>query len=220
MYVFLSHPLAPETPCFRNTREVKMTRTRDIDGGAPVNNHRFEIGAHNGTHVDAPLHFVRNGRSVDAITADEWVFERPALVAIPKSDSELIGPDDLAPHAAACRDADAVLIRTGFEAHRATDPARYAARNPGFSVAGARYFYERFPACRLLAMDFISLGAVEHLDEGFAAHRELLFADRRSVLIAEDVRLAELDRAPRRVIVAPLRMAGSDGAPATILAEL
>jgi len=221
MYVFLSHVLAPETPCFRNTREVKITRTRDLDAGAPVNNHRFEVGAHNGTHVDAPLHFVKDGRAVDAIEAGEWVFERPVLVSVPKADSELIGPDDLAPLVARCRDADAVLLRTGFERYRDVEPARYATKNPGFSVAGARFFYERFPACRLLAMDFISLGAVEHLDEGYAAHRELLFgAGRRSVLIAEDVRLAHLTGPPRRIIVAPLRMAGSDGAPATIFAEV
>lgn len=220
MYVFLSHVLAPDTPCFRNAREVKITRTRDIDAGAPVNNHRFEIGAHNGTHVDAPLHFVRNGRAVDAIDASEWVFERPALVVLSKSDSELIGSKDLAPFVEHCREADAVLIRTGFEQYRESEPARYASKNPGFSVEGARYFYERFPACRLLGMDFISLGAVEHLDEGYAAHRELLFGDKRSVLIAEDMRLAHLARAPRRIIVAPLRMAGSDGAPATIFAEV
>ena len=84
-----------------------------------------------------------------------------------------------------------------------------------------RYGINLDTSCRLLAMDFISLGAVEHLDEGFAAHRELLFGvDRRSVLIAEDVHLAHLTAAPRRIVVAPLRMAGSDGAPVTIVAEV
>jgi kynurenine formamidase len=220
MYVYLSHPLAPDTPCFRNTREVVIARTRDLDAGAPVNNHRFEVGAHNGTHVDAPFHFVRGGRTIEAYGAGDWVFERPALIRVPKDDSELIGPADLEPHVAAAAEADAILLKTGFERWRQSDPARYASRNPGFSVAGARFFYEAFPRCRLLGMDVISLAAVAHLEEGFAAHRELLFADRRSVLLVEDMRLTDLERAPARVIVLPLRMAGADGAPVTAIAEV
>ncbi len=86
MHVYLSHPLAPDTPCFRNARDVKVTRTRDLDAGAPVNVHRFDIGAHNGTHVDAPFHFVRGGRTVETYDAGDWIFERPALLSIPKTD--------------------------------------------------------------------------------------------------------------------------------------
>jgi kynurenine formamidase len=220
MHVYLSHSLAPDTPCYRDTREVKVTRTRNLDEGAPVNNHRFEFGAHNGTHVDAPFHFVRDGKTVESYPADTWVFNRVALLLIPKDDSELIGEDDLQPFVASSWDADLVLIKTGFERHRATEPARYASRNPGFSVAGARFFYRSFPRCRAVGMDFISLAAVQHLEEGFAAHRELLFGTGRSVLIVEDMRLADLDRPPARVIVLPMRIDGADGAPVTAIAEL
>src|SRR2546425_2213656 len=125
MHVYLSHPLAPDTPCYRDTREVKVTRTRNLDEGAPVNNHRFELGAHNGTHVDAPLHFVRDGKTVESYAADTWLFNRVALLLIPKDDSELIGQEDLQPFVTPSWDADLVLIKTGFERHRATDPTRY-----------------------------------------------------------------------------------------------
>lgn len=220
MYAYLSHPLSPDTPCFRNARNVKVTHFRNMDEGAPVNNHRFEFQGHDGTHVDAPFHFVREGRTVDAYDAGDWVFERVGLVEIPKEDSGLITEADLAPHAMAHQETDLLLIRTGFERHRAADPARYTSKNPGFTVGGARFLYASFPRCRAVGMDVISLAAAEHMEEGFAAHRELLFATGRSVLVAEDMRLAHLDRAPRRVIMLPLRVAGADGAPATVIAEL
>jgi hypothetical protein len=100
MFVYLSHVLETETPCFRNTREVVVTRTRDLEAGAPVNNHRFQVGAHNGTHVDAPFHFVRGGRTVESYEAAEWVFTRPALMDVPKGDSELLQQADLEPFVA------------------------------------------------------------------------------------------------------------------------
>jgi kynurenine formamidase len=220
MYVYLSHALAPDTPCYRDARNVKVTRTRNLDEGAPVNAHRFEVGGHDGTHVDAPLHFVRDGRPVDSYDAGDWVFAPVALLDVVKDDSELIAAADLAPFVARAADAELLLIRTGFERHRVADPSRYAARNPGFSVAGAQFLYRAFPRCRALGLDVISLAAVEHVEEGFAAHRELLFATGRSVLIAEDMHLAHLDQAPARVIMLPLRVRGVDGAPVTAIAEL
>lgn len=38
----------------------------------------LSLGAHNGTHMDAPLHFIENGRAVDEIPLD--VFFGPCLV--------------------------------------------------------------------------------------------------------------------------------------------
>ena len=46
-----------------------------VDGWQMTN---LSLGAHNGTHVDAPLHFIENGRAIDELPLD--VFYGPCLV--------------------------------------------------------------------------------------------------------------------------------------------
>ncbi|MCR4893278.1 MAG: cyclase family protein, partial [Eubacteriales bacterium] len=50
-----------------------------MENGDLYNLTSFRMCAHNGTHVDAPFHFIRDGRTVDAVSLD--VFVGPAYVA-------------------------------------------------------------------------------------------------------------------------------------------
>ena len=44
-----------------------------IADGAACNLTAFSMCAHNGTHVDAPLHFYNDGKSIDRIDPDRFV---------------------------------------------------------------------------------------------------------------------------------------------------
>lgn len=44
-----------------------------IEGGDAYNLTAFDMCAHNGTHVDAPFHFINDGKSVDEIPLDAFV---------------------------------------------------------------------------------------------------------------------------------------------------
>ena len=44
-----------------------------MEEGAACNLTRFSMCSHNGTHVDAPAHFVRDGKTIDQIPLDVWV---------------------------------------------------------------------------------------------------------------------------------------------------
>ncbi len=48
-------------------------RLGDIDKGDTVNLTGFSMCAHNGTHVDAPSHFIRNGKTVDQMGLEPFV---------------------------------------------------------------------------------------------------------------------------------------------------
>ena len=41
--------------------------------GGPYNLTAFSMCAHNGTHVDAPFHFLQNGKTIDAISLETFV---------------------------------------------------------------------------------------------------------------------------------------------------
>ena len=45
----------------------KKNTVCSIDGGAVCNLTEFSMCAHNGTHVDAPFHFFKDGKTVDAV---------------------------------------------------------------------------------------------------------------------------------------------------------
>jgi arylformamidase len=63
---------------------VNVERARSIADGDVVNISRIDIGAHTGTHVDAPVHFIADGAGSESIDpglliGDAYVTSRPAL---------------------------------------------------------------------------------------------------------------------------------------------
>ena len=48
-------------------------RLQSMDDGDDCNLTGFKMCAHNGTHVDAPLHFVRDGKSIDRMGLEPFV---------------------------------------------------------------------------------------------------------------------------------------------------
>ena len=52
-----------------------VTKLSDISKGDMYNLSSFSMCAHNGTHVDAPSHFIKNGKSIDMIPLERFVGE-------------------------------------------------------------------------------------------------------------------------------------------------
>ena len=50
-------------------REIKLS----ISDGAVCNLTAFNMCAHNGTHVDAPYHFLNDGKTIDQVSLDKFV---------------------------------------------------------------------------------------------------------------------------------------------------
>jgi kynurenine formamidase len=162
------------------------------------------------------------GRSITDFQVDDFAFERPAVVDVPKGDSQLVTSEDLRSHEDAIRDCDLLLLRTGFSQYREADPIRYRDRNPGLSTDVARYLDSaRFPSLRAIGIDTISMAAAEHVAEGIQAHK-IVFSrdDGSSILLIEDMNLAFDLTQLKRVLVAPMFIEGMDSSPCTIIAEL
>ena len=52
-----------------------LTRTKSTDNGELYNLSDIQLCVHNGTHIDAPFHFLPNGRTVESIPLDAFVGE-------------------------------------------------------------------------------------------------------------------------------------------------
>jgi arylformamidase len=201
---------------------VRIEPVKRLAAGGTSNTSLLHLHSHVGTHVDAPRHFFPDGMTISDLPIDAFVFDRPAVLDLHLGESDLVEPGDLEQRHAMITNADLLILRSGFESTRA-DHERYEKRGPGFSVGAARYIRQSLPLVRGIAVDWISLSAWAHVDEGRAAHR-ILLGDEPSgtpVLIFEDVHAAALGgAAPKRVLAFPLRITGLDGCPCTIVAEI
>jgi len=217
MRILLSHRLSETTPTYNKGPTLKITPVKRISKGDSSNDYSLQMPNHIGTHVDAPRHFDDEGPAIAEFELDELIFQRPAFIQMQKGESELIRSQDLSGTDEALAKADIVLIKTGFQRYRDVEPVLYATRNPGFSEDAARYLRDEFPNIRAIGFDFISLSAVQHRDEGRAAHRTLLRG--RRFLIVEDMDLSACSAPPKSIFILPLLIEGVDSAPCSVLAE-
>ena len=72
--------------------EVRIEKKLDIDRGDICNVSVLSMGSHTGTHMDAPCHFVKNGKSIDEMPF-EAAIGRARVIAI--RDPESIKPKEL-----------------------------------------------------------------------------------------------------------------------------
>jgi arylformamidase len=97
--------------------EAEQLQTYDTDGKV---SHHLGMNSHQGTHVDAPAHFVEGGATVDALDLRTLTGEA-RVVDLRGHRGERITGDRLAA-AAPDLDADRVVLVTGDVDHRFEDP--------------------------------------------------------------------------------------------------
>ena len=183
----------PGDPPFR------LNRVSDLARGDACTFSTLSMSAHAGTHIDAPLHFLRRGRSVDRFPLDATV--GPARV-ITIRNRRVVEVDDLRRHR--IRKGERLLLKT-----------RNSARGrPGVFfkdyVAVAPEAARHLASCglRAVGIDGPSIGP---LQRGAETHRILLGA---GIWIVEWLDLSRTPAGLYDLICLPLRIVGGDGAPA------
>jgi arylformamidase len=158
-----------------------------MEAGSLYNLTAFSMCAHNGTHLDAPKHFLRDGASVEALPLATTVGE--AFVA--KCSGRL-----------SALDAETVLKR----AERVGASARrILLKNGTVGEEAARVFAAA--GIDLIGTETQSVASVE---ETAAVHRILLES---GILLLEGIRLGAISEGGYFLSAAPLSLEGADGAP-------
>jgi arylformamidase len=221
-FVRLSYEIRPDDPGWPGNPTYGWRQLSAIADGEVANFGVLTMCNHFGSHLDAPNHFNDDGRKIADVPLERFVYDRPRLVDVEKGDRELVTRAELEAHADAVREADLLLIRTGWSRLRADEPERYASEGPGVSPEACEYLVEQ-PGLKAIALDCVSLAAYRRLDpEGIEAHRILCGVGRgdRYVIIVEDVDLSAYPADARRVYAIPLFPALADSSPCTVFAEL
>jgi len=213
-FLWLSHPLSEDAPMYGGGEGFRRSHLKTISTGDSCNALAIELPAHFGSHVDTPLHFLADGKSLIDYSPGDWIFYNIRLLDYEAKPGELITLDFLT-QSTPNKDVDLLLIRSGFERKRSE--AIYWKSNPGMHPESAIHLQEAFPNICAIGFDFISLTSFEHRETGREAHRKYLSRDIR---IFEDLTLQSLQAPPQKVTALPLRINEGDGAPCTILAEM
>lgn len=77
-WIDLTVPVSAETPVWPDDPVPRLTRIVDFVPGADFRLSVLNFGLHTGTHVDAPLHYIKGGRDVSKL--DLWKMQGEVMV--------------------------------------------------------------------------------------------------------------------------------------------
>jgi arylformamidase len=187
----ISVPIHSGMVTYPGDPQVLLERVESIPDGASANVSRLDMGVHTGTHVDAPLHFLEGTAGTNELSLD--VLNGPCEVV---ETARL----DVSAVESVPAGTERVLFKTPNSEIWALDafPDEYER----FDGAGASALVDR--GVKLVGVDFLSVGDHE-------AHRILLAA---GIVPLEGLDLRGVESGTYELHCLPLRLLGSDGAPA------
>lgn len=223
MRKIISYPISEKSPGWPGNPTYRTEQVTDIKKGDSANTYMIHLFNHFGTHLDAPLHFYEKGLPVCQLPIDEFIYEKPLLLDIPKQAGEKILVEELASYEEKLKTCDLLMIRTGFSKMRAENPQLYAQNGPAVSSSAARYLMENYAGqMKALALDFISLASYSDCVDGDQAHRYLCGKFHQGhICIIEDVNMDGLDGdGICRAQAIPLYLEGVDSSPVTMWVDM
>jgi arylformamidase len=200
-WIDISVPLRSGMVHWPGDTPVKIARDRAIELGDHCNLSNLSLSAHAGTHMDAPLHFIHNGRSLDQMPVDAAI--GPARVLEIK-DRQSIKPDELMRFR--IKRGERLLFKTRNSRNGWADQ-EFQKEFVHISKEAAQYLAER--RVRVVGIDYLSVGGFKK--DGTETHLFLLGA---GIWIIEGLNLAPVKPGRCELICLPLRVLDSDGAPA------
>ena len=219
----LTHELHEAFPTFFGSQQVfkepKFTFAKDT-----FNLNEWRINEHTGTHIDAPLHFTADGKSVAELPVEDLV--APLVVidirakAAENADAQLT-PDDIKAWTDShgdLPDGAVVALLSGWGEHVGTDKFRNLGADgktmhfPGFHAEAVETLLEG--STKAIAVDTLSLDFGPSPD--FAVHKAWLSAGRYGI-----EGIANLEKLPAKgatIVVGAPKLRGATGGPARIFA--
>jgi len=191
------------TPVYEGDAPMKFDFIKDMRRGDAFTLSVYSMGAHSGTHVDAPMHFIAYGASLDRLALDPFI--GPARVIQIPVTVNAIDAKELNRHD--WRGASRILFRT---------------RSAQGGWMSTPQFHRDFTwiapdAAQLMADAGVVLVGVDYLSSeqfGAAAPKTHQILLGRGIPIVEGLRLDGVMAGDYDLIVMPIKVAGHEGAPA------
>jgi arylformamidase len=200
-WIDVSVPLHTGMVHWPDNPSVTIERDLDMERGDVCNVSKMSLGVHTGTHMDAPVHFLRNDAGIDQMPLTGAI-GRARVIEI--GDPVSIKPEHLADHA--IQRGERILFKTR-NSSRCWQTDDFVEDFVYISHEAAQYLAAT--GVQLVGVDYLSVGGFEV--DGPETHQALLGA---SIWIIEGLNLSRAEPGVYDLICLPLRIVGGDGAPA------
>lgn len=195
----ISWPISSATTGYkdRNTIYFEMTKNFPQD---QVRDSIIRLSSHNGTHVDAPAHFLADGKTIDQVSL-QTLMGRCKVLDVSEVVDCVTGAD-LQNHA--IEEGDIILLKTANSLQKPTDKF-----NPQFvylGVTGAEYLVRK--KVKAVGIDYLG---IERSHPDHPTHITLMKHD---ITIIEGLRLSAAQPGEYTLCCLPLNIIGLEAAPA------
>ncbi|HTS19283.1 MAG TPA: cyclase family protein [Verrucomicrobiae bacterium] len=198
-------------PTWPGDPKLSMTLASSIAKGGVVNLTRLEMGAHTGTHMDAPFHFYKDGSGTDELPLDVLlgrcrvfdltdITEHISPAILERCDWKVVGDEDVT----------RALFKTRNSRHWANDDCEFDREFLALTGDAAMQLVHR--GVKLVGVDYLSVEA--YGSKTHPVHDTLLGA---GVVIIEALNLSEVAAGDYELIALPVKLKGADGAPARVV---
>ena len=199
----ITAPVSPRSVMWPGDDPPYHEFTSHTDRGDPSTVSRWSLSAHTGTHVDARMHFIPGGWTIESLELSRTV--GPCLVVDLTHVERRIERADL--EAAGVAGQVRVLLKTRNSILELLSRSEFEEGYVGISREAAEYLVEI--GAETVGVDYLSVEPFE--DKEFNTHHALLGAD---LVILEGLLLTDVEPGEYLLVCLPLKLAGSDGSPA------
>ena len=198
----ISVPVSHKLPLWPNSSGLCLTRVAKIGKKSVVNETHIEMNAHIGTHIDAPLHFIPKGLSIDKLPLD--IFIGPTFVANLDKVKEITAKDlETLPLP---KNVKRILFKTSNSRLWEKKVKKFKPDYVGLTADAASWLVKR--GIRLVGMDYLSIAK---FSEAVAVHKILLG---NNVYIVESLNLTGVKSGTYELVCVPIKITDSEAAPA------
>ncbi|WVY96834.1 hypothetical protein V8G54_028985 [Vigna mungo] len=206
----ISHRYAPELPVWESSEGLGqdfLWLTTSIKNGSRANNSEFKLGAHTGTHVDAPGHFYDNyydaGFDVDSL--DLKLLNGLALLVDTPRDKNITA--EVMKSLNIPKGVRRVLFRTSNTDRRLMFKKEFDTSYVGFKEDGAKWLIQNTDI-KLVGIDYLSVAAYDH-----SVQSHLAFLESREIILVEGLKLDDVPAGVYSLSCLPLRLVHSEASP-------
>jgi arylformamidase len=199
----VSVPLDAQLPTYPHNTPFSVEPIKRLARGDSSNVSTLHMSAHTGTHVDAPRHFFDEGAGTESLPL-ELLIGRARVIEVSSRAgiaAEDLGTIDLS-------DDIRVLIKTRNS--QLWGSPEFHTDYVGVTESGARHLVEH--GIKVVGVDYLSVEQFKN--PGAPAHHVLLGA---GTIVIEGLDLRQVDPGIYEMFCLPLRVVGSDGAPARVV---
>lgn len=202
----ISVPVSPKTLAWPGAPKTEFSWRRQMALGDVSNNSNIFMNCHAGTHVDAPLHYVKKGDSIEkipltALVGEAWVLEIADAAEISAEELEKIWPVQKPD-----QKVERVLFKTSNSLLGRNRSPEFDGHYCALNESGARWLAEK--KLKLIGNDYFS---IQKYKQPPVIHQCLLQAD---IVLLEGIDLSKVAPGKYELICLPLKLEGLEAAPA------